>query len=56
MTNEPDGVTLTIGFGEPAANTQVVPDAIAALADLTQVRHETVENSVNPFRMSSGNR
>jgi CRISPR-associated protein Csx3 len=35
MTNEPDGVvTLTIGFGEPAANTQVVPDAIAALADL----------------------
>jgi hypothetical protein len=26
--------------------------AVAGL--LTQVRHETVENSVNPFRMSSG--
>jgi hypothetical protein len=23
---------------------------------LTQVRHETMENSANPFRMSSGNR
>jgi CRISPR-associated protein Csx3 len=35
ITAESDGVvTLTIGFGEPAANTQVVPDAIAALAAL----------------------
>jgi CRISPR-associated protein Csx3 len=35
IATEADGVvTLQIGFGEPAANTQVVPDAIAALKTL----------------------
>lgn len=32
MGSRSDGViTLTIGFGEPADNTQIVPDAIAAV-------------------------
>ena len=35
ITAELDGVvTLTIGFGEPAANTDIVPDAIDTLTAL----------------------
>jgi CRISPR-associated protein Csx3 len=35
IANDSDGVvTVTIGFGDPAANTQVVPGAISALAAL----------------------
>jgi CRISPR-associated protein Csx3 len=35
ITEESEGVvTLQIGFGEPATNSQIVPDAIAAIAAL----------------------
>jgi CRISPR-associated protein Csx3 len=35
ITSESGGVvTVTIGFGEPASNTEIVPDVIAALASL----------------------
>lgn len=35
ITSESEGaITVKIGFGEPADNTQIVPDAIAALSAL----------------------
>jgi CRISPR-associated protein Csx3 len=34
LSQTDDVVTIEIGFGDPAANTEIVPDAIAALAAL----------------------